>query len=361
MRNPDRYPPNKPDCSTGMHGSRSRSFSPGITLNSEHEPFSIRDTRATSEPPCFASFVHDSEEDGCATAKDTKLTARTCTGENRSPASHSISSRSKDLFGAQLSSFPSSLSHRRMASGTLPVLDSYVSLPSTTFDTVSLLSNSGPLGTTALCYSLSDLSLRDGSAIPRTPACQVIRTPHSPPEAPRQVNAKTQRKPSTSVPTSFQQQIHTPYPFTPLEAGMSPSALPPNIKHDPLSGLGTFLSQEHGLRQPITPPLSQHPLPIASSTSATFNRPHAAGHLIWRRVFLTSTRSPPHTASEAPSPRPIPRTHEADGLASPLILDSTFQPIESPQMVQKPPLQCSIRSAESQDYFQMHAYADETG
>ncbi|KAI0086649.1 hypothetical protein BDY19DRAFT_339414 [Irpex rosettiformis] len=333
---------------------RFRSLSTGRAPDSAQEPYVTRATRAKSEPPCFGSLGHDSERMSSLTEES--VPTASCSVSSLATGSSNLSASSS------LNSIGSSLFQRHRASNIL-ALDSCISLPSDEFGAAVLdtsLPFSRPPSTLSLCHSLSDLSLQDGPTISGTPACQLIRTPRSPPEAPWQSNAKSYSKSSMSVPTSFRQPNHSSYPFTPLETGVSPPALPLNIKDDPLSGLETFLSQ-HIVQQATTPLLEYHSLSLASSSSTD---PQPVKHLQRGRLRTSNRTEAPifsNLMSGIPSPRVSSKisypTPKPDGLASPLILDSTFKPLTSPQISQPSPLQQTVGLAGSLDYFNVHGFA----
>ncbi len=314
-------------------------------------------SRAASEPPPtnLSYNIHGSgslppliEESACSSLGDLPSLA----------SGFSIASSSSNSLG-------SSMSRRRMASN-IPSLASYVSLPSTNFGSAfshSSSSLSAPISTPSLCHSLSDLSLQDGPNNPRTPASQLIHQANTPPEAPRQTNAKS---PSRKLSSHMSRANSACYPFTPLEDGMSPPVLPSNIKRSSLSGSDAFLPEQRIVQQPITPPLPQRPFSTLASSCSTNAMgsaadPQVSKQLQRRKLALESSRGsfsgPYIVASGHPLPRPgsSSLTPGRDGLASPLILDSTFDSLKTSRVPQASSLQRTFGSSGSPDYFNAHA------
>lgn len=318
-------------------------------------------SRAASEPPPtnlhYNNDIHSPgslppliEESACSSLADLPSLA----------SGFSIASGSSNSLG-------SSMSRRRMASN-IPSLASYVSLPSTNFDfATSHLSSSSslsaPISTPSLCHSLSYLSLRDGPNNPRTPASQLIHQSNTPPEAPRQTNAKS---PSRKLSSHMSRANSACYPFTPLEDGMSPPVLPSNIKCSSLSGSEAFLPEQRNIQQTITPPLPQRPFSTLASSCSTNAMgsaadPQVSKQLQRRKLALESSRGsfsgPYIVASGNPLPRPGSSflTSGRDGLASPLILDSTFDSLKTSRIPQASSLQRTFGSSGSPDYFNAHA------
>jgi hypothetical protein len=254
----------------------------------------------------------------------------------------------------------SSMSRRRIASN-IPVLDSHLCIPSSMVITnADILSPASGSSTPPPCQSLSSLTLSETPSVPRTPECQLIPKCQSPPNAPRQVNIQAKYKLSLTSSISLQNMNYPSYPFTPLDDELQSPSLPISIQGG--TGLEALLPQYRQIGQVLTPLIFQE-----FQSSLPNNRPNhphlgqqPAIDLIRRRVlpaparrlpFIRCNSSPGLSTLHSAFPR-ASLTHPI-GLASPVILDGTTHPRESPQPAQPSPLQQSMSFPASPGYFNL--------